>query len=183
MKYQEPENELLRRRRRDKNEFLSSTIGGDKNSSSNSYMMTVQPSSVPIPNAVYRGSGGGVGGVGGHNYVHSSSSGGNATVVASPNKGRSSSIDSLHSTGSSSGPPQSPESPTRRLSTPYVLHGSGILSATLQLPVKIMQHEASSGGGGGGGCLNLAADLPDIPYIEDSNYCTEVTIGKLISLN
>lgn len=48
----------------------------------------------------------------------------------------------------------------RRLSTPFVQHDSGVMSASFQLPVHAFQTASST--------LNLAAaDLDEIPFIED----------------
>lgn len=71
-----------------------------------------------------------------------------------------------------------PDSPTRRLSSPFVTHGAGVLTASLQLPVHVQMQDVKS-------TLNLAGDLADIPFIEDGGYGGDVGTdmsGKTILL-
>lgn len=71
-------------------------------------------------------------------------------IIGGGVSGRSASIDS---TSGGAGPDQ------RRLSTPFVQHDSGVMSASFQLPVHAFQASST---------LNLAAaDLAEIPFIED----------------
>ncbi|KAJ6634138.1 Rho GTPase-activating protein 6, partial [Pseudolycoriella hygida] len=122
MKYQEPENEISRRRRRDKS--------GSQPPLSLSLLQNQQPTTAVV-----------------------------ASITSKPGTQsvNSTLIGSCHNLIS-----DTPNSPTRRLSSPFVTHGSGILSASLQLPVHVQMQDVKS-------TLSLATDLADIPYIEDGS--------------
>lgn len=126
MKYQEPENEISRRRRRDKSSSQTpaplSLLQNQQPTTAVVATITTKPSTQTISSLM--GSG----------------------------KGRNSLNDS-----------NPPDSPTRRLSSPFVTHGAGVLTATFQLPVHVQMQDVKS-------TLNLATDLADIPFIEDGVY-------------
>lgn len=129
MKYQEPENEISRRRRRDKS--------GSQTSAPLSLLQNQQPTTAVLATITTKP---------GTQTV-------NSALIGS-SKGRSSISDA------STNPP---DSPTRRLSSPFVTHGAGVLTASLQLPVHVQMQDVKS-------TLNLATDLADIPFIEDGVY-------------
>lgn len=142
MKYQEPENEQLRRRRRDK------SISEPSNNASTGTNNHQTPSMLTMP-AVKQSS-----------PIHS-------TVTPMP----STSVSGMHARSAAHDITTAPlpDSPTRRQQQQSVVqqqqqqHSSaasgGVISASLQLSVQLPADTPQP--------LNLAADLPDIPYIED----------------
>lgn len=128
MKYQEPENEISRRRRRDK--------PGSQTSAPLSLLQSQQPTTAVVATITTKP--------------------GTQTIssLMGSGKGRTSISESIMSP---------PDSPTRRLSSPFVTHGAGVLTATFQLPVQVQMQDVKS-------TLSLATDLADIPYIEDGVY-------------
>lgn len=133
MKYQEPENEISRRRRRDK--------PGSQTPAPLSLLQNQQPTTAVVATVTTKP---------GTQTISS--------AMIGPGKGRSSISDTN---------PPPPDSPIRRLSSPFVTHGAGVLSASLQLPVHVQMQNVKS-------TLNLATDLADIPYIEDGVYGGDV---------
>ncbi|KAG4076822.1 hypothetical protein HA402_009168 [Bradysia odoriphaga] len=128
MKYQEPENEISRRRRRDK--------PSSQTSAPLSLLQNQQPTTAVV-----------------------------ATITTKPGTQTISSLVGSGKGRSSVGEANMnpPDSPTRRLSSPFVTHGAGVLTATFQLPVQVQMQDVKS-------TLSLATDLADIPYIEDGVY-------------
>lgn len=136
MKYQQPEHELLfRRRRRDKTLNTDNVADDSSGITQNFSIAAASPPVTPTRKGA--------------------------------SKGHSSSIDSNASSGGSSSILHS-DSPSRRLSSPFVSHqlpnvgdvgdATDIVTASLKLPVQMATTSTP---------LNLAADIPDIPYIED----------------
>lgn len=126
MKYQEPENEISRRRRRDK--------PSSQTPAPLSLLQNQQPTAVVATITTKPGT----------QTI-------NSTLIGS-GKGRNSISEANMNP---------PDSPTRRLSSPFVTHGAGVLTASLQLPVQMQDVKST---------LNLASDLADIPFIEDGVY-------------
>lgn len=58
---------------------------------------------------------------------------------------------------------------SRRMSSPYELSNTGVLTASLKIPVQVQQqaHRSTIGP------LNIGEELSDIPYIEDSGYADD----------
>lgn len=131
MKYQEPENEISRRRRRDK--------PSSQTPAPLSLLQNQQPTTAVLATVTTKP---------GTQTV-------NSALIGSA-KGRSSISDT-----------NPPDSPIRRLSSPFVTHGAGVLTASLQLPVNVQMQDVKSS-------FNLATDLADIPYIEDGVYGSDV---------
>lgn len=131
MKYQEPENEISRRRRRDK--------PSSQTPAPLSLLQNQQPTTAVLATVTTKP---------GTQTV-------NSALIGS-GKGRSSISDT-----------NPPDSPIRRLSSPFVTHGAGVLTASLQLPVNVQMQDVKS-------TFNLATDLADIPYIEDGVYGSDV---------
>ncbi len=131
MKYQEPENEISRRRRRDK--------PSSQTPAPLSLLQNQQPTTAVVATITTK------------QTINS---------LYSPGKGRSS-ISEANTN-------PLPDSPTRRLSSPFVTHGSGVLTATFQLPVHVQMQDVKS-------TFNLATDLADIPFIEDGVYGGDVS--------
>lgn len=133
MKYQEPENEISRRRRRDKS--------SSQTPAPLSLLQNQQPTTAVVASISTKP---------GTQTVNSS--------LMGSGKSRSSFSDANINP---------PDSPTRRLSSPFVTHGAGVLTASLQLPVHLQMQDVKS-------TFNLATDLADIPYIEDAAYGGDV---------
>lgn len=134
MKYQEPENEISRRRRRDK--------PGSQTAAPLSLLQSQQPTTAVVANITTKP---------GTQTI-------NSALIGS-GKARSSISEAIVNP---------PDSPTRRLSSPFVTHGAGVLTASFQLPVHVQMQDVKS-------TLNLAGDLADIPFIEDGVYGGDVT--------
>lgn len=156
MKYQEPENEQLRRRRRDK----SVSEAGGTASSATTHSQT--PSMLAMPGQTVKQS----------SSIHS-------TLTPMP----STSVSGMHARSAAhDGTANLPDSPTRRQQQQQSIvqqqqqhssaAGGGVISASLQLSVQLPTADTPQP-------LNLAADLPDIPYIED--YGSDIgEFGELI---
>jgi hypothetical protein len=95
-------------------------------------------------------------------YIH--------TMSTDANKTRSSSIDSNASDVF--------ESVTRRMSSPITSHGSGIVTASLKIPVQMHSTISTSGGSGIHGQniqfylekpSHIGDNITDLPYIEDNS--------------
>ena len=162
MKYQEPENEILRRRRRGDKVSSGSLISSQPGAANHSayHQMTLATANItttPMPSISVKSQ-----------QHHSSSQypALSASVVDNvPTNTNGRTITSVDATTF----PDSP--PSRRLSTPYLLHGgSGILSASLQLPVHLQLQDKTHAT-----TLNLSDELPDIPFIEDASYGSETS--------
>lgn len=128
MKYQEPENEMSRRRRREK--------PSGQTPAPLPLLQSQQPTTAVVAT------------------ISTKPSAQTVSSLISSGKGRSSICEA------NTNPP---DSPTRRLSTPFVTHGAGVLTATFQLPVHVQMQDVKS-------TLNLATDMADIPFIEDGVY-------------
>lgn len=136
MKYQEPENEISRRRRRDK--------PGSQTPAPLSLLQNQQPTTAVVASITTKP---------GTQTISS--------ALIGSGKARSSISEAVNP----------PDSPTRRLSSPFVTHGAGVthgvLTASFQLPVHLQMQDVKS-------TLNLATDLSDIPFIEDGVYGGDV---------